>query len=98
MNESAPIMYHGSGYGGAVYMVPGQIDRTRQYPVEMLQVIGGGGGRDNGDPGQCTPRRWHARRDRQQNNKDNTAFGYDSDDSSLSSNASGSNKSSEKGA
>lgn len=28
--------------------------------------------------------------------KDNTAFGYDSDDSSLSSNASGSNKSGEK--
>ncbi|CAH2049002.1 unnamed protein product, partial [Iphiclides podalirius] len=96
MNEGAPIMYHGNGYGGAVYMVPGQIDRTRQYPMDMLQVLGGAG-RDSGDPGQCTPRRWQARRDRQQNNKDNTAFGYDSDDSSLSSNASGSNKSSEKG-
>ncbi|CAK1580771.1 unnamed protein product [Parnassius mnemosyne] len=95
MNEGAPIMYHGNGYGGAVYMVPGQIDRSRQYPLEVLQVLGGAG-RGGGDPSHGAPRRWQARRDRQQS-KDYTAFGYDSDDSSLSSNASGSNKSSEKG-
>ncbi|CAG4955476.1 unnamed protein product [Parnassius apollo] len=96
MNEGAPIMYHGNGYGGAVYMVPGQIDRSRHYPLEVHQVLGGAG-RGGGDPSHGTPRRWQARRDRQHTSKDYTAFGYDSDDSSLSSNASGSNKSSEKG-
>ncbi|XP_013169960.1 PREDICTED: poly(A) RNA polymerase gld-2 homolog A-like [Papilio xuthus] len=96
MNEGSPIMYHGNGYGGGVYMVPGQIDRSRQYPLEMLQVLSSAG-RGNGEHGQGAPRRWQARRERQPSNKDNTAFSYDSDDSSLSSNASGSNKSSEKG-
>ncbi|XP_068622599.1 poly(A) RNA polymerase gld-2 homolog A-like [Battus philenor] len=92
MNEGAPIMYHGNG----VYIVPGQVERSRQYPTEGLQVVSGAG-RGSGEPGQGTPRRWQARRDRQPRNKNSTAFGYDSDDSSLSSNASGSNKSSEKG-
>lgn len=95
MNEGSPIMYHGNGYGGGVYMVPGQMDRSRQYPLEMLQVLSSAG-RGNGEHGQVAPRRWQARRERQPS-KDNTAFSYDSDDSSLSSNASGSNKSSEKG-
>lgn len=101
MNEGAPVMYHGNGgFGGpgAMYMVPGQIERQapRQYPPEMLQVMGGVIPR-GGSPGQGTPRRWHNKRDRRFTKTDNTAFGYESDDSSLSSNASGSNKSSDKG-
>ncbi|KAL0821355.1 hypothetical protein ABMA28_005944 [Loxostege sticticalis] len=102
MNEGAPMMYHGNGgFGGPgpMYMVAGVERQPRHYPLEVLQVMGGGarGGGSPG-PGQGTPRRWQQRRDRQTNNKgDNTAFGYESDDSSLSSNASGSNKSGEKG-
>ncbi|XP_041981044.1 poly(A) RNA polymerase gld-2 homolog A-like [Aricia agestis] len=92
MNEGAPLMYHGNAsFSGpsTMYMVQGHGDRQqRQYPVEMLQVIGG----VHGSPGQGTPRRCHKNR---QIDKDN-AFGYESDDSSLSSSASGSNKSSEK--
>ncbi|XP_028178731.1 poly(A) RNA polymerase gld-2 homolog B-like [Ostrinia furnacalis] len=103
MNEGAPMMYHGNGgFGGPgpMYMVAGVDRQPRHYPLEVLQVMGGPGARGGGSPGpgQVTPRRWQQRRDRQTNNKgDNTAFGYESDDSSLSSNASGSNKSGEKG-
>ncbi|CAH2261516.1 jg20145 [Pararge aegeria aegeria] len=95
MNEGAPMMYNGGGFDGpgGVYMVQGQ---ARHYPLEMLQVMGGMGGRGGGSPRQGTPRRWQPRKDRQPLKPDN-AFGYDSDDSSLSSNASGSNKSSDKG-
>ncbi|KAM3960422.1 poly(A) RNA polymerase gld-2 homolog A [Aphomia sociella] len=99
MNEGAPVMYHGSaGYGpGPMYMVAGG-DRHRQYQVETLPA--GGAGACAGDSParlQNTARRWQQRRDRQHTNKTDRAFGYDSDDSSLSSNASGSNKSGDKG-
>lgn len=96
MNEGAPMMYHGNGgFGGPgpMYMVGGVERQPRHFPMEMVQVVGGAG---SPGPGQGTPRRWQQRRDRQPKG-DNTAFGYDSDDSSLSSNASGSNKSGEKG-
>lgn len=99
MAEGAPMMYHGGGgYGGPgqVYVVPGQLERQpRQYPLEVLQIMGG----VSPGSGQGTPRRWQPRRDRQQTSKGSgdSAFGYESDDSSQSSNASGSNKSGEKG-
>ncbi|XP_047532411.1 poly(A) RNA polymerase gld-2 homolog A-like isoform X1 [Vanessa atalanta] len=100
MNEGAPIVYHGNGgfEGPGIYMIPGHVERQtpRHYPLEMLQVIGGLGSRGGGSPGHGTPRRWQPRKERQPTKTDNTAFGYDSDDSSLSSNASGSNKSSDK--
>ncbi|CAH0588239.1 unnamed protein product [Chrysodeixis includens] len=98
MNEGSPMMYHGSGgFGGPgqIFMMGGQERATRHYPLDALQSLGGGS-----PAGHATPRRWQPRRDRHPNAKgagDNTAFGYDSDDSSLSSNASGSNKSGEKG-
>ncbi|OWR51040.1 poly(A) RNA polymerase gld-2 homolog A-like isoform X1 [Danaus plexippus] len=85
MNEGAPLVYGSCGYEGGVYMVAGQIDRSR-YPVEALGV---------GRSGHGTPRRW-PRKERSVK-PENTAFSYDSDDSSQSSSASGSNKSSEKG-
>ncbi|CAG9791102.1 unnamed protein product [Diatraea saccharalis] len=91
MNEGAPMIYHGNGgFGGPgpMYMV-GVERQARHYPLEVVQVPGASPANGHG-----TPRRWHQRRDR---HKDNTAFGYDSDDSSLSSNASGSNKSGDKG-
>lgn len=83
------MMYHGAGYGGPppVYMVPN--GGPRQYPLELLQAMGG-------VTREGTPRRDQPRQRRPSNKKD-TAFGYESDDSSLSSNASGSNKSSDKG-
>ncbi|XP_046966727.1 poly(A) RNA polymerase gld-2 homolog A-like isoform X1 [Vanessa cardui] len=100
MNEGAPIVYHGNGgfEGPGIYMIPGHVERQtpRHYPLEMLQVMGGLGSRGGGSPGHGTPRRWQPRKERQPTKTDNTAFGYDSDDSSLSSNASGSNKSSDK--
>lgn len=100
MNEGAPVIYHGNGgfEGPGMYMVPNHVERQtpRHYPLEMLQVMGGVGSRVGGSPGHGTPRKWQARKERQ-NKSDTTAFGYDSDDSSLSSNASGSNKSSDKG-
>lgn len=98
MNEGAPMMYHGSGaFGGPgqIFMMGGQERSARHYPLDALQSLGGGS-----PAGHATPRRWQPRRDRHPSAKgagDNTAFGYDSDDSSLSSNASGSNKSGEKG-
>ncbi|XP_053611914.1 poly(A) RNA polymerase gld-2 homolog A-like [Plodia interpunctella] len=101
MNEGAPVMYHANGgFGGPapVYMVTNG-ERQRQFALEALQATAGSGGRSGGSPAhqQGTPRRWQPRRDRPHSNKtENTAFGYDSDDSSLSSNASGSNKSGEK--
>ncbi|XP_045501288.1 poly(A) RNA polymerase gld-2 homolog A-like [Colias croceus] len=98
MNEGAPIVYHGNGGFGApgIYVGQGQMERqNRQYPMEVVQMIGGVGMRGMGSPRQGMQRRWQPRRERQQ--KGENAFGYDSDDSSLSSNASGSNKSSEKG-
>lgn len=101
MNEGAPIMYHGNGGfdGPGIYMIPGHVDRHshRHYPLEVVQVMGGLGPRGGSAPGHGTSRRWQPRKDRQPNKTDNTAFGYDSDDSSLSSNASGSHKSNEKG-
>ncbi|XP_060804391.1 poly(A) RNA polymerase gld-2 homolog B [Amyelois transitella] len=102
MNEGAPVMYHSNGgFGGPapVYMVANG-ERQRHFALEALQASTGSGGRGGGSPAhqQGTPRRWQQRRDRPHGNKtENTAFGYDSDDSSLSSNASGSNKSGEKG-
>ncbi|XP_059048004.1 poly(A) RNA polymerase gld-2 homolog A-like [Achroia grisella] len=100
MSESAPVMYHGNGgYGqGSMYMVPGG-ERQRQYQVESVST-GAAGARGGGSPARLhgSGRRWTQRRDRPLTNKtDNRAFGYDSDDSSLSSNASGSNKSGDKG-
>lgn len=77
-----------------MFLMGGQAERTtRHYPMDALQSLSGSPG------GHNTPRRWQPRRERHPNSKnaDNTAFGYDSDDSSLSSNASGSNKSGEKG-
>lgn len=97
MNEGAPMMYHGSGaFGGPgqMFMMGGQERTARPYPLDGLPSLAGS------PAGHATPRRWQPRRDRHPNAKaagDNTAFGYDSDDSSLSSNASGSNKSGEKG-
>lgn len=97
MNEGVPMMYHGNGgFGGPgqMFLMGGQAERTtRHYPMDALQSLSGSPG------GHNTPRRWQPRRERHPNSKnaDNTAFGYDSDDSSLSSNASGSNKSGEKG-
>ncbi|RVE42990.1 hypothetical protein evm_012362 [Chilo suppressalis] len=91
MNEGSPMIYHGNGgFGGPgpMYMV-GMERQARHYPLDVVQVPGASPANGNG-----TPRRWQQRRDRY---KDNTAFGYDSDDSSLSSNASGSNKSGDKG-
>lgn len=102
MAEGAPMMYHaGGGFGGPgqVYVVPGQLERPpRQYPLEVLQIMGGVA-RSSPPAGQGAPRRWQPRRDRQQPPKGggDSAFGYESDDSSQSSNASGSNKSGEKG-
>lgn len=95
MNEGAPV-YNGSGFEGPRGMYVVQNQTPRQYPLEMLQVMGGMGARGGGSPRQSTPRRWQPRKDRQTAKPDN-AFGYDSDDSSLSSNASGSNKSCDKG-
>lgn len=97
MSEGVPIMYHGNGsFGGPgqMFYMGGQGERpTRHYPLDVRHNHGGSPG------GHTTPRRWQPRRDRHPNPKsiDNTAFGYDSDDSSLSSNASGSNKSGDKG-
>lgn len=97
MNEGAPMMYHGSGaFGGPgqMYMMSGQEHSARSYPLDGLPRLAGS------PAGRATPRRWQPRRERHPNAKaagDNTAFGYESDDSSLSSNASGSNKSGEKG-
>lgn len=89
-------MYHGSGgFGGpgAMYMVAGE--RSRHYPLEAVPAAAAGRGASS-PAHAATPRRWQQRRDRH-HKTDSTAFGYDSDDSSLSSNASGSNKSGEKG-
>ncbi|XP_052748030.1 poly(A) RNA polymerase gld-2 homolog B-like isoform X4 [Galleria mellonella] len=99
MNEGAPVMYHANGEfsPGPMYMMPGG-DRQRQYQMDTLS--GGERSRGGGSPGrlQGATRRWQQRRDRQHTYRtDNRAFGYDSDDSSLSSNASGSNKSADKG-
>lgn len=94
MNEGAPMMYHGGGgFGGpGMYVMGGMERQARHLALEPLSGSRSGGG----SPGNVgTPRRWQPRRDR--HNRDNTAFGYDSDDSSLSSNASSSNKSAEKG-
>ncbi|VVC98770.1 unnamed protein product [Leptidea sinapis] len=96
MNEGASTLYHSNGFGGsgAYNMGHMQMERqNRQYPYNMLN----GGINSSMSPRQGTQRRWQPRRDRRPIKGENTAFGYDSDDSSLSSNASGSNKSSEKG-
>ncbi|KAJ0174933.1 hypothetical protein K1T71_009074 [Dendrolimus kikuchii] len=89
MNEGIPMMFHGSGgFGGpGVYMMS-QLERAGHYPLDMLPVMG------VGHNGGGTGRRWQHHRERP---KDSVAFGYDSDDSSLSSNASGTTKSGEKG-
>lgn len=92
MSDGAPMMYHGSGYGGAppVFMVAGQGER-RPGALEYLQYVGAA-------PAPASPRRPPSpRRAQHPRHRDATAFGYESDDSSLSSNASGSNKSSDKG-
>lgn len=92
MNEGSPIMYHGSGrFGGPAMYMMGPVERqTRNY-----QTVAKTDARGAVSPGGYgLQRRWQPRRDK---NKENTAFGYESDDSSLSSNASGSNKSVEKG-
>lgn len=99
MNEGAPMMYHGNAYGGAgsVFVVPGGgSGGARQYPLELLQLMGGIS-REGPPPSNGTPHNEPPPRDRHPSAKGDTAFGYESDDSSLSSNASGSNKSSEKG-
>lgn len=88
MGEGVPMMYHGNGFGGpGQVFVGGQGERAaRQYPLELLQVIGGVA---------HGPRRWQPRRHQPPPNPSTTAdsgIGYESDDSSLSSNASGSNK------
>lgn len=95
MAEGAPMMFHGGGYGagGQVYVVGGQLERPpRQYPLEVLQIMGGVA------PDAGVPRRWPPRPERLAPKAGgDSAFGYESDDSSQSSNASGSNKSGEKG-
>ncbi|KAI5643859.1 hypothetical protein NE865_04035 [Phthorimaea operculella] len=95
MNEGAPL-YGGGGFGGPspVYMVNNggaAVERGRPYPIEVLQALGGAA------PAPHPFNRSHPRRDYNHNAKGDSAFGYESDDSSLSSNASGSNKSGEKG-
>lgn len=94
MNEGAPMMYGGGGcgYGGAgVFVMAGQERPSRHYPLDVLQVLGGAA------PSPANTRRAPRKERPPRDPRDATAFGYDSDDSSLSSNASGSNKSSEKG-
>ncbi|GBP61747.1 Poly(A) RNA polymerase gld-2 homolog A [Eumeta japonica] len=106
MNEEMTTMYHGGnglGKSPATYTIQNQMERSgpRQCPLEVLQYMGNTNTPRNctyGPNGQNLPRRPQPRKDRLQKNiNDGTAFGYDSDDSSLSSNASGSAKSSEKG-
>lgn len=94
MNEGAPMMYGGSGCGyggGGMFVLAGQERPSRHYPLDVLQVLGGAA------PTPANTRRAPRKERPPRDPRDATAFGYDSDDSSLSSNASGSNKSSEKG-
>ncbi|XP_049871654.1 poly(A) RNA polymerase gld-2 homolog A-like [Pectinophora gossypiella] len=100
MNEGAPMLYaSGGGFGAPapMYMMGGggaALERARHYPLDVLPPDAAPAA---GPAGQAHQVRRHMRRDHHHAKGDATAFGYDSDDSSLSSNASGSNKSGEKG-
>lgn len=88
MNEGLPMMFHGSGgFGGPGMYMMSQLERATHYPLDLFPVMG------IGHHGGSTGRRWQSHRERP---KDSVALGSDSDDSSLSSNASGP-KSGDKG-